>query len=123
MLKKLTRDDIKAKYNEIRDGKVIRITPFYISSNGEATYAVLIDHKEFVANYAELRKPSLAAGATVNQKQTIGVVSSTDQLHFELYAPGTGKSLRWHDAMPLNLLDPTDMMIKVFGMKRNGCLP
>ncbi len=98
----------------IRDGKVIRITPFYMLSNGEVTYAVLIDHKEFVANYAELRKPSLVAGAIINQKQTIGVVSGTDQLHFELYAPGTEKSLHWYGKMPRNLLDPTDMMTKVF---------
>ena len=34
--------------------------------------------KEFVGNYAELRKPSLMAGAIVRQQQTIGVVSDTE---------------------------------------------
>jgi murein DD-endopeptidase MepM/ murein hydrolase activator NlpD len=99
----------------IRDGKVIRIAPFYKRRNGEITYALLIDHKEFVANYAELRKPTLVAGAIVKQKQTIGFVSGTEQLHFELYKPGTGGWLPWHGKMPPNLIDPTDMMTRVFG--------
>jgi murein DD-endopeptidase MepM/ murein hydrolase activator NlpD len=98
----------------IRDGKVIMIAPFYIRRNGEITYALVIDHKEYVANYAELRKPALVTGAVVKKKQTIGFLSGTKQLHFELYTPGTGGWVAWFGEMPPNLIDPTDMMTRVF---------
>lgn len=102
----------------IRDGKVIKVAPFYTRYNGEITYAVLIDHDEFVVNYAELRKPSLSPGMVVKQKQVIGVVSGTRQLHFEIYRSGTTNWLSWYgNRMPPNLIDPTDMMIKVFSIK------
>jgi murein DD-endopeptidase MepM/ murein hydrolase activator NlpD len=98
----------------IRDGKIIKVAPFYRQHKGEMTYAVLVDHREFVANYTELKKPSLVAGATVKQGETIGVVSGTDQLHFEIYAPGTSDQSRWYGKLPPNLIDPTDIMTKVF---------
>jgi len=98
----------------IRDGRVIKSAPFYKRRDGEVTYALLIDHKEFVANYAELKKPTLVAGAIVKQNQTIGFVSGTKQLHFELYAPETENWLSWYGKMPPNLIDPTDMMTKIF---------
>ena len=98
----------------IQDGKVIRIAPFYKRRNGEITYALLIDHKEYVANSAELRKPTLVTGAVVKKKQTIGFLSGTKQLHFELYTPGTGSWVAWYGEMPPNLIDPTDMMTRVF---------
>jgi murein DD-endopeptidase MepM/ murein hydrolase activator NlpD len=96
---------------------VIRIAPFYKRRNGEITYALLIDHKEYVANYAELRKPTLVTGSVVKKKQTIGFLSGTKQLHFELYRPGTAAwmSWSWYGEMPPNLIDPTDMMTRVFG--------
>ncbi|MBP1735396.1 MAG: hypothetical protein H6Q53_1683 [Deltaproteobacteria bacterium] len=87
------------------------------------TYAVLVDHGDFVVNYAELKKLSLATGEIVKQKQTIGVVSGTDQLHFELYAPGTKNWSRWYGKMPPNLVDPTDTITKVFHIRRNECSP
>ena len=100
----------------IQDGKVIRIAPFYKRRDGEITYALLIDHKEYVANYAELRKPTLVTGSVVKKKQTIGFLSGTKQLHFELYRPGTGgwMSWSWYGKMPPDLIDPTDMMTRVF---------
>ncbi len=102
----------------IQDGKVIRIAPHYKRRNGEITYALLIDHKEYVANYAELRKPTLVTGAVVKKKQTIGFLSGTKQLHFELYTPGTGRwmSWSWYGKMPPNLIDPTDMMTRAFSL-------
>lgn len=106
-----------APVKAIQDGRVIKIGPFYTRRNGEITYALLIDHKEFVANYAELRKPTLVAGAIVKQTQTIGFVSGTKQLHFELYTPGTEDWLSWYGKMPPNLIDPTDMMTRVFRKK------
>jgi murein DD-endopeptidase MepM/ murein hydrolase activator NlpD len=104
----------------IQDGRVIRIAPFYKRRNGEITYALLIDHKEFIANYAELRKPTLVVGAIIKKKQTIGFVSGTKQLHFELYTPGTENWLSWHGKMPPNLIDPTDMITSAF--RKNGAL-
>lgn len=98
----------------IREGRVIMSAPFYKRRNGEITYALLIDHEEFVANYAELKKPALAAGAIVKRKQIIGFVSGTQQLHFELYKPGTGHWTSWRGKMPPCLIDPTDMMTRVF---------
>jgi murein DD-endopeptidase MepM/ murein hydrolase activator NlpD len=98
----------------IREGRVVRIAPFYQRRNGEMTYAVLIDHKEYVANYAELRKPTLSVGAVIKKKQTLGFLSGTKQLHFELYSPGTEHWLSWHGTMPPSLIDPTDMMMRIF---------
>ena len=102
----------------IQDGKVIRIAPHYKRRNGEITYALLIDHKEYVANYAELRKPTLVTGAVVKKKQTIGFLSGTKQLHFEIYTPGTGEwlSWSWYGKMPPNLINPTDMMMRAFSL-------
>jgi murein DD-endopeptidase MepM/ murein hydrolase activator NlpD len=99
----------------VRYGKVIRTAPFYTRRNGEITYAVLVDHVEFVLNYAELRAPALRAGHIVKQGQAIGLVSGTKQLHLELYLPGTDNWASWYDSKPPNLLDPTDMMTGVFG--------
>ena len=106
----------------IQDGRVIRIAPFYKRRNGEVTYAVLVDHGEYVANYAELRRPTLSAGAIVRKKQTLGFLSGTKQLHFELYSPGTEQWLSWNEIMPPNLIDPTDMMMRAF-KKRARSIP
>ena len=99
----------------IQDGTVIRSSAFYKRRSGEITYALLIDHKEYVANYAELGKPILETGAVVTKNQTIGFVSGTKHLHFELYKPGTRgwMSWSWYGAMPPTLIDPTDMMMRV----------
>lgn len=102
----------------VRDGKVIRVAPFYTRRNGEVTYGVLVDHSDFTANYAELKKPPISPGAIIKQKQIIGVVSGTNQLHFELYKPGTKNWFSWYGSVvPPGLIDPTDMMIRVFDMK------
>jgi murein DD-endopeptidase MepM/ murein hydrolase activator NlpD len=98
----------------MKDGRVIKIAPFYKRRNGEITYAMLIDHKEFVANYAELRKPALMAGTIVKQSQIIGFISGTRQLHLELYKPGTEHWSSWYGNMPLHLIDPTDMMKGIY---------
>jgi murein DD-endopeptidase MepM/ murein hydrolase activator NlpD len=105
----------------IRDGRVIRVAPFYQRRCGEMTYAVLVDHGEYVANYAELRKPTLSAGAIVGKKQPLGFLSGTKQLHFELYSPGTEQWLSWNEIMPPNLIDPTDMMMRAFKKRAIAC--
>jgi murein DD-endopeptidase MepM/ murein hydrolase activator NlpD len=98
----------------IQDGTVIKIGPFYRRRNGEITYAMLIDHKEYVANYAELTKPTLVTGAAVKKEQIIGFLSGTQQLHFGLHPPGTTDWLSWYGKIPPNLIDPTDIMTKMF---------
>ena len=110
-----------APVEAIRDGRVIRISPFYKRHNGEMTYAVLVDHGEFVANYAELAKPAIDVGAVVPKNGIIGFLSGTKHLHFELYTPGTRgwMSWSWYGEMPKNLIDPTDMMRRA-GARRSG---
>jgi hypothetical protein len=69
------------------------------------------------------KKAVTCGWSNCRSKQTIGIVSGTDQFYFELYTPGTEKSLPWYDKMPPNLLDPTGIMTRVFGIKRNGHFP
>ena len=97
----------------LADGIVIKIAPFFTRANGEVTYGVLVDHVDFVANYAELMKPDFNASTVVKQGQIIGRISGTGQLHFELYVKGTKDWLRWHGKQPDNLLDPTEILIKL----------
>ncbi|MHB8897032.1 MAG: M23 family metallopeptidase [Candidatus Geothermincolia bacterium] len=106
-----------APVHAIKDGTVVKIAPFYTRANGEVTYGLLIDHGDFVANYAELRRPPLEVGARVGRNQVIGEVSGTVQLHLEQYAPGTTNwTGGWYGERPSNLLDPTGVMQQLFGM-------
>lgn len=100
----------------ILDGIVIKVAPFYTRKNGEITYGILIDHGEFVANYSELRKPTIKSGAKINQRQVIGYISGTKQLHFDLYTKGTTDWAFWYKDKPENLLDPTPMMVEAFSI-------
>jgi murein DD-endopeptidase MepM/ murein hydrolase activator NlpD len=97
----------------MKAGKVIKVALFYTRANGEKTYGVLIDHGDFVANYAELKKPDIKVAHVIEQGQTIGRISGTGQLHLELYAAGTNDWLRWYGDRPLNLLDPTPVVMGV----------
>lgn len=97
----------------LADGVILKIAPFYTRANGEVTYGVLVDHADFVANYAELEKPEITVSAAIKQGEAIGRVSGTRQLHFELYTKGTTDWLQWYGKQPDNLLDPTDMLVKL----------
>jgi len=98
----------------IKDGTVLKIAPFYTRASGEVTYGVLVDHGDFVANYAELQPPAVKVGSVVKQGEVIGTVSGTEQLHFEQYAAGTKDWTRgWYGTRPSNLLDPTEMILKL----------
>ncbi|SNB44627.1 M23 family metallopeptidase [Geobacter sp. DSM 9736] len=94
----------------VADGTIIKIAPFYTRANGEVTYAVLVDHHDFVANYAELLKPDIKASAPVRQGEVLGRVSGTKQLHFEMYTRGTKDWSKWYGERPANLIDPTDLL-------------
>ena len=100
----------------VKDGRVIKVDVFYVRYTGEATYAVLVDHGDFVANYGELQPPAVRPGDPVKQGQTIGLVSGTLQLHFEMYTPGTTSWLSWYGPQPANLIDPTGVMLEAFGI-------
>ena len=100
----------------MKDGTVIRTGLFYTRSTGEQTFAVLVDHGDFVANYAELQPLAewVRPGAEVSRGQVFGYVSGTVQLHFEMYTPGTTSWLSWYAPQPANLLDPTDTMLGLY---------
>lgn len=98
----------------LSDGIIIKIAPFYTRASGEVTYGVLVDHAGFVVNYAELEKPGSTVSTVVKKGEIIGRISGTRQLHFELYAKGTKDWVRWYGKQPDNLIDPTEMLIKLF---------
>lgn len=100
----------------LKAGTVVTTGPFYTRYTGEVTYAILVDHGDFVADYAEVRPPEawVRPGAPVARGQVIGYVSGTLQLHFEMYAPGTTSWEQWYGPQPANLRDPTQMMLGLY---------
>jgi len=102
-----------APVKAMKAGQVIKVASFYTRANGEKTYGVLIDHLDFTANYAELKKPGMKAGQTVASGEIIGQVSGTRQLHLELYEAGTRDWSRWYGEKPAKLLDPTRAMTEL----------
>jgi hypothetical protein len=100
----------------VKPGTVVTTGTFYTRANGEQTYAILVDHGDFVADYGEVKKPEswVVPGATVERGQVIGYVSGTVQLHFEMYAPGTTSWLQWYGPQPANLIDPTSYMLMLY---------
>lgn len=106
-----------APVRAIKDGTVLKAESFYTRADGEVTYGVLVDHGDFVANYAELEPPSITVGTSVTRNQPIGTVSGTQQLHFEQYAAGTKDwTAGWFKQRPSNLLDPTELMLDLYGL-------
>ncbi len=100
----------------MQDGIVVKIAPFYKRKNGEITYAVLIDHQDFVANYAEIKRPEYAVGTSFKRGDTIGRISGTGQLHLEIYAPGSRSWSSWRKERPANLIDPTPILTELYGI-------
>ncbi|MHB8896677.1 MAG: peptidoglycan DD-metalloendopeptidase family protein [Candidatus Geothermincolia bacterium] len=100
----------------LKAGTVIKTGLFYTRYTGEETFAVLVDHGDFVANYAEVRPPGdwVQPGAPVAPGQVLGYVSGTAQLHFEMYTPGTTSWLSWYGPQPSNLLDPTATILPLY---------
>lgn len=99
----------------MKDGRVLKVAVFYTRYTGEQTYAMLIDHGDFVVNYAELKPPELGTGDTVRAGQVMGYISGTRQLHLEMYSPGTTSWTSWYGERPANLLDPTGMILGLVG--------
>lgn len=98
----------------VEDGVIVGFYPFLRASSGEMTYALLVAHAGYVANYGEVRENSLRArglriGAPVRAGQNIASVSDTAQLHFETYAAGVtrNRSWDWGAPRPPGVVDPT----------------
>ena len=98
----------------VSNGTILKDDPFYIRRNGEITYALLIDHGEFVANYGEII-PFRKKGDLLYRGDLLGFVSGTGQLHFEMYAPGTNSWIRaWYGSKPEKLIDPTNILLSIY---------
>jgi murein DD-endopeptidase MepM/ murein hydrolase activator NlpD len=96
------------------DGVVMHFGGFYLG-----TYALTIDHGDFIVRYGEVKKnlpPGLSVGARVRKGQKIAFVGklnglSISMLHFEMYS-GTGTGPLTVRTKPpfmrrADLLDPT----------------
>jgi murein DD-endopeptidase MepM/ murein hydrolase activator NlpD len=92
----------------IEAGRIIAFYPFY-----RDTWALMIAHPGYVANYGEVRDGSLArrlhVGASVRAGQRIATIGATGALHFELYRPGAQRNAVWRKGAPepMSALDPT----------------
>lgn len=98
----------------VEDGTIIGFYPFLRAATGEMSYAILVAHAGYVANYGEVRENSLRArgleiGARVRAGQEIASVSDTSMLHFETYQPGTRRNYSWRydEQRPAAVIDPT----------------
>jgi murein DD-endopeptidase MepM/ murein hydrolase activator NlpD len=101
----------------IEDGRVVGFYPFLRAATGEMSYAMLVAHDGYVANYGEVRENSLTAhgleiGSTVRAGQAIATISDTAQLHFETYQPNTTRNASWRyaETQPASVRDPTNFL-------------
>lgn len=103
------------------DGRVVAFFKFYMTNAGEQSYALLVEHGDFVINYGEVKADSPTrygwqVGSQVQAGQKIARVSSTNMIHFETYRTGTTVSSRWMQneaAPPPSLRDPTNFLINL----------
>jgi|CXWL01.1.fsa_nt_gi murein DD-endopeptidase MepM/ murein hydrolase activator NlpD len=102
----------------VEDGRIVAFYPFLRAATGEMSYALLVSHAGYVANYGEVRATSLsdlglALGDVVSAGQPIAVVSDTRQLHFETYRAGTTHGQSWGHgaAAPDRVLNPTRLLL------------
>jgi lysozyme family protein len=102
------------------DGRIVAFYAFYPSSSGEMTYALLVEHANFVINYGEVKQsaPQMygwQVGNLVTRGQPIARVSSTKMTHFETYQLGTRRNYRWNPGQPrpAALLNPTAYLLEL----------
>jgi murein DD-endopeptidase MepM/ murein hydrolase activator NlpD len=103
------------------EGKVVAFYKFYLTSTGEQSYALLVDHGDMVINYGEVKADSSSrygwtVGSKVTAGQKIARVSSTNMVHFETYRSGTMANSRWmknEPHPPPSLRDPTEFLVKL----------
>jgi len=108
----------------VEDGRIVAFYPFLRAATGEMSYALLVAHDGYVANYGEVREASLrdralSLGDTVSSGQELAEISDTRQLHFETYLPGTrhGQSWRHGAPRPDRVMNPTRLLLD---LARNG---
>ena len=101
------------------DGKIVNFSPFYRAKNGEMTFALLVEHDNFVINYGEVKGNSRERfnwriGDGISAGQHIGIVSATSMTHFETYAKGTTRNERFMKggSRPPHLLNPTAYLLE-----------
>lgn len=101
----------------IEDGRIVGFYPFLRAATGEMTFALLVAHEGYVANYGEVRENSLTSrqlqvGDLVRAGQNIATVSDTAQLHFETYQPGVTRNQSWANGgtRPPGVVDPTSRL-------------
>ena len=102
----------------VEAGRIDAFYPFLRARTGEMTYALLVAHDGYVANYGEVRARSLSTnglsiGDDVTPGQHIAEASDTEQLHFETYLSGTTRNQSWRHgaARPSRVLNPTQMLL------------
>ncbi len=102
----------------VEDGRILAFYPFLRASSGEMSYAALIAHVGYVANYGEIRGTSLSSrglnvGDVVQGGTEIGAISDTNQLHFETYAPEATRNSAWRYGAPVpsRVRDPTQLLL------------
>jgi len=112
------RDPILACEN----GTIVNFYHFYRS-----TYALLVEHDNYVINYGEVHQDSLSVhhlkiGDRVRAGQPIGLAGkmySSSMLHFEMYTRGTRSNKRYLQGgtPPKELLNPTKYLLH---LQRHG---
>lgn len=114
--------DLYARPNDrviaVEDGRIVAFYPFLTAATGEVTYALLVAHDGYVANYGEVRETSLDVrglriGDAVRAGQDIADISDTSQLHFETYVAGVDHNQSWRhgDPRPDHVLNPTRLLL------------
>ena len=106
----------------VKDGTVVR----FFSDFYAGTDAVMIDHGDYVINYAEIRVSGnlRSVGAAIKAGEVVGTIidnnaSGSSMLHFELYKPGTTVNYQWWGAQPEPLLDGTQFLKDLFKATSN----
>lgn len=104
----------------VEDGQLVALYPFLQAHTGEMSYALLVAHVGYVANYGEIRSTSLSAralslGDRVSAGQAIAEISDTRQLHFETYLPGATRNQSWRNGAPRpsRVLNPTQLLMQL----------
>lgn len=116
--------DVYAERNDevvaCEDGRIVNFYPFYRTSKGDMSYALFIEHNDFVINYGEVAATSRkdfgwSIGDHVKSGQPIGTISGTAMLHFETYRLGTKTNIRWlpKQPRPTALLNPTLYLLQM----------
>lgn len=102
------------------DGKIVAFQRFYRSKAGDMSFALLIEHADFVINYGEVAATSMSefqweVGSRVQAGQPIASISGTDMLHFETYVLGTRQTSPWFHGQPQppSLLNPTSYLLEL----------